>query len=69
MTIDIPQRKIGVDISDEELQARREKMEHSANPWKPVSRERKVSLALKAYALLATSADKGAVRDASKLED
>ena len=69
MTIDIPQRKIGVDISDEELQARREKMEQSANPWKPVSRERKVSLALKAYALLATSADKGAVRDASKLED
>jgi dihydroxy-acid dehydratase len=34
-----------------------------------VSRVRKVSLALKAYALLATSADKGAVRDASKLED
>lgn len=69
MTIDIPQRKIGVDISDEELQARREKMEQSANPWKPATRERKVSLALKAYALLATSADKGGVRDASKLED
>lgn len=35
--------------------------------WKPVSRERQVSFALRAYANLATSADKGAVRDRSKL--
>ena len=67
--IDIPARKIGIDISDQILQTRREKMDASEKPWKPVSRVRKVSLALKAYALLATSADKGAVRDASKLED
>ncbi|MBU3005812.1 dihydroxy-acid dehydratase [Paraglaciecola arctica] len=67
--IDIPERKIGIDISDQELQTRRDAMNASEKPWKPVSRERKVSLALKAYALLATSADKGAVRDASKLED
>ena len=67
--IDIPARKIGVDITDAELQSRRESMEQSAKPWKPANRQRKVSLALKAYALLATSADKGAVRDASKLED
>jgi dihydroxy-acid dehydratase len=67
--IDIPARKIGVDISDSELQARREKMNKSIKPFKPLNRQRKVSLALKAYALLATSADKGAVRDASKLED
>ena len=38
--------------------------------WKPAKpRPRKVSAALKAYALLATSADKGAVRDLSKLPD
>jgi dihydroxy-acid dehydratase len=67
--IDIPARKIDIDISDQSLQTRREKMDASEKPWKPVSRVRKVSLALKAYALLATSADKGAVRDASKLED
>ena len=36
--------------------------------YKPVDRERYVSSALKAYALLATSADKGAVRDLAKLE-
>lgn len=41
-----------------------------SDAWKPVvQRERKVSAALKAYAMLATSADKGAVRDLSKLED
>jgi dihydroxy-acid dehydratase len=67
--IDIPGRLIGVDISDSELQTRREKMEQSAKPWKPATRQRKVSLALKAYALLATSADKGAVRNAAMLED
>lgn len=69
ITIDIPGRKIGVDISDDELEARRQRMQQGAKPWKPVSRQRKVSLALKAYALLATSADKGAVRNAAMLED
>ncbi|MGS2721052.1 dihydroxy-acid dehydratase [Paraglaciecola aestuariivivens] len=69
ISIDIPKRKIGVDISDEELEQRRAAMQASANPWKPQNRQRKVSLALKAYALLATSADKGGVRNASMLED
>ncbi|MEP0355099.1 MAG: dihydroxy-acid dehydratase [Paraglaciecola sp.] len=69
INIDIPNRKIGIDISDADLQARREKMDASPKAWKPLTRERKVTLALKAYALLATSADKGGVRDASKLED
>lgn len=36
--------------------------------WKPVDRQREVSFALRSYAALATSADKGAVRDRSKLE-
>lgn len=44
-------------------------MDASDKPWKLVSLVRKVSLALKAYALLANRADKGAVPDAPKLED
>ncbi|WP_304303824.1 dihydroxy-acid dehydratase [Pseudacidovorax intermedius] len=66
--IDIPNRTIDVRLSDEELAKRR--AEQDAKGWKPAQpRPRKVSAALKAYALLATSADKGAVRDLSKLED
>jgi dihydroxy-acid dehydratase len=59
--IDIPNRTIHLAVSDEELVARREAQE--AAGWKPVEkRKRKVSTALKAYAMLATSAAKGAVR-------
>ena len=65
--IDIPARRIHLDISDEEMSRRR--AEQDAKGWKPaVPRTRKVSAALKAYALLATSADRGAVRDLSKLD-
>ncbi|MGI2170020.1 dihydroxy-acid dehydratase [Shewanella sp. MF05960] len=69
IAIDIPKRAIQLNVSDEELARRRQAMD-AKGPlgWKPVSRERYVSLALKAYALLATSADKGAVRDRTKLE-
>lgn len=60
--IDIPARTIQLQISDEELAARRLHQDHVG--WKPAKeRPRKVSTALKAYALLATSADKGAVRN------
>ncbi|MCA0899623.1 dihydroxy-acid dehydratase [Microbulbifer agarilyticus] len=63
--IDIPKRLIEVDIPEAELHRRREAMSaKGAQGWKPVQqRPRKVSRALKAYALLATSADKGAVRE------
>ncbi|NIB42816.1 dihydroxy-acid dehydratase [Pseudomaricurvus alkylphenolicus] len=65
--IDIPNRSIDVLISDEELAQRR--AEQDKLGWKPVKeRPRKVSAALKAYAKLATSADKGAVRDLSQLD-
>ena len=65
--IDIPNRTINVLLSDDELAQRR--LQQDAKGWKPVNdRPRKVSAALKAYALLTTSADKGAVRDLSKLE-
>ncbi|AGH81467.1 dihydroxy-acid dehydratase [Psychromonas sp. CNPT3] len=68
--IDIPARSIHLDISDEELKLRHKNMlARGKLAWKPVSRKRIVPLALKAYALLVTSADKGAVRDASMLED
>ena len=64
--IDIPKRSINLLISDEELAARR--VEQDKLGWKPVEdRPRKVSAALKSYAMLATSADKGAVRDLEKL--
>lgn len=67
--IDIPNRSINIAISDAELAARREAMERSDRPWRPENRQREVSLSLKTFAMLATSADKGAVRDPSKLED
>ncbi|HSG59871.1 MAG TPA: dihydroxy-acid dehydratase [Pseudomonadales bacterium] len=67
--IDIPNRSINVALSDAELASRRAAMEAKGDAaWKPVKpRPRKVSTALKAYALLVTSADTGAVRDVSKL--
>lgn len=65
--IDIPNRSINVLISDEELAKRR--ADQDAAGWKPMmQRPRKVSAALKAYALLVTSADKGAVRDLTLLD-
>lgn len=64
--IDIPNRTIDVLVSDEELAKRR--AEQDKIGWQPKeARPRKVSAALKAYAKLATSADKGAVRDLSQL--
>ncbi|PJI46704.1 MAG: dihydroxy-acid dehydratase [Pseudomonas sp.] len=65
--IDIPNRSINLLVSDDELAARR--AEQDKKGWKPAQpRARKVSTALKAYALLATSADKGAVRDKALLD-
>lgn len=62
--IDIPNRKIHLDIGNAELALRREKMEQKGGEaWQPVElRKRKISKALKAYAAMATSAAKGAVR-------
>ena len=66
--IDIPNRSINLLVSDEELSHRR--IEQDKKGWKPATpRARRVSTALKAYALLATSADKGAVRNKAMLED
>ncbi len=60
ISINIPERTIDVEVSDEELAARR--AEQDERGWKPASRQRHVSNALKIYASLAMSADKGGAR-------
>jgi len=67
--IDIPNRRIHLAVSDEELAHRRSRMEaKGAQAWKPVDRDRLVSVALRAYAAMTTSAAKGAVRDVTQVE-
>lgn len=63
VTIDVHNRQLTLDVPDEEIARRRSAMDASENPWKPVTRQRKVTKALRAYAKMATSADKGAVRE------
>lgn len=64
--IDIPNRRIDLLVSEDELARRRKQQDKTG--WQPVeARTRAVSAALKAYAKFATSADKGAVRDLSLL--
>ena len=61
--IDIPNRTIRLDVEQDELQRRRAEMEAvGVDAWKPANRQREVSVALRAYALLTTSAAQGAVR-------
>jgi len=63
INIDIPNRSIDVDLLDEELELRKKEMASlGKKAWKPHKRNRTVSLALQAYALLASSASDGAVR-------
>lgn len=67
--IDIPNRSIQLRISTEQLAQRRAAMEaKGSGAWKPVHRTRTVSIALRAYAAMTTSADTGAVRDISQVE-
>ncbi|UKH21855.1 dihydroxy-acid dehydratase [Actinobacillus pleuropneumoniae] len=65
IAIDIPNRSIQLLVSDEELAVRR--AEQDTKGWKPANRQREVSMALKMFGHFATSADKGAVRDKTKL--
>jgi dihydroxy-acid dehydratase len=63
IAIDIPARSIRLIIDDTVLNQRREAMlARGAEAWKPAKRARKVTMALKAYAALTTSAARGAVR-------
>jgi dihydroxy-acid dehydratase len=67
--IDIPNRRIAVRLSDDELARRRSAMDaKGAAAWQPVARQRQVSQALRAYAAMTTSASRGAVRDVSQVE-
>ncbi|MFF4380508.1 dihydroxy-acid dehydratase [Kitasatospora sp. NPDC001547] len=66
IAIDIPGRRISLEVPDEVLAERRRALE-AAGGYRPKNRDRQVSQALRAYAAMATSADKGAVRDVSKL--
>ncbi len=61
--IDIPERSINVNITNEEMTQRRQNEESKGNSaYTPGPRDRQVSRALKAYASMVSSADKGAVR-------
>ena len=62
ITIDVHNRELSIVLTDEELAERRAKMVASDKPWQPKERKREVTKALKAYAKMAASADKGAVR-------
>lgn len=61
--INIPERSINVDVSDEEMERRRQEEEsRGKDAWRPQGRERNISKALKAYASMVSSADQGGVR-------
>ncbi|PJE96275.1 dihydroxy-acid dehydratase [Streptomyces carminius] len=64
IAIDIPARTIELKVDEATLAARREALD---GRYAPKARDRKVSAALRAYAAMATSADKGAVRDVDRL--
>ena len=68
--IDIPKRALRVNVSDAKLASRRMVMEgKGAAAWKPAARNRKISKALEAYASMATSAARGAVRDVGQIQE
>lgn len=66
---DIPNRRVHLDVSDDELLRRRDEMNARGEmAWQPTSRKRDVSTALRVYGLMAASADKGGARDVKRLE-
>jgi dihydroxy-acid dehydratase len=67
--INIPERRIELLVDDDELGARRERMKARGDAaWTPEFRDRVVSVALRAYALMATDAAHGAVRNLDQLD-
>jgi dihydroxy-acid dehydratase len=70
IAIDIPNRRINLDVAETELARRRaEESARGEAAWQPKGRKRNVSTALKAYAALTTSAARGAVREVGKRRD
>ncbi|MFJ3395162.1 dihydroxy-acid dehydratase [Leifsonia aquatica] len=68
ISIDVHTRALRLDVPDAVLDARREALE-SGHGYRPLDRDRPVSAALRAYAAMALSADKGAARDVDQLEE
>ncbi|CAL9559574.1 Dihydroxy-acid dehydratase [Nocardiopsis dassonvillei] len=66
--IDIPNRSIVLEVPEEELDARRERLLKELGRFQPRDRQRPVTAALRAYAAMATSASTGAARDVSQIE-
>ena len=62
ITIDIHERQLTLDVDEDVLERRRAAQEQREKPWTPVNRNRPITKALRAYAAMATSADRGAVR-------
>lgn len=60
--ISVKERSLTLELDDAEIERRRQEMENREKPWHPTERKRTVTKALRAYATMATSADKGAVR-------
>ncbi|MGO2031133.1 MAG: dihydroxy-acid dehydratase, partial [Glutamicibacter ardleyensis] len=67
ISIDIPTRDLTLNVADDVLAERRERL-LATTGYRPANRERVVSPALRAYAAMALSADKGAVRDVDRVE-
>ncbi len=71
ISIDIPGRSINLQVDSDELTNRRTALEANGadEAYRPIApRRRRVSQALRAYAVFASSADQGGVRDLSKVE-
>jgi dihydroxy-acid dehydratase len=67
VVIDIPRRELRLDVPDAVLASRREHVLASLGSYRPVERQRPVSVALQVYAAMATSAATGAARDISMI--
>jgi len=63
VVIDIPRRELRLDVPDDELALRRDRVLASLGSYRPADRQRPVSAALQVYAAMATSASTGAARD------
>ncbi|WP_083936197.1 dihydroxy-acid dehydratase [Nocardiopsis ganjiahuensis] len=68
ISIDIPNRGIVLEVAEEELNTRRERLLKELGRFQPRDRQRPVTAALRAYAAMATSASTGAARDVSQIE-
>ncbi|MFV2198510.1 dihydroxy-acid dehydratase [Nocardiopsis sp. LOL_012] len=68
ISIDIPGRGLVLEVSEDELDARRERLVKELGRFQPRDRQRPVTAALRAYAAMATSASTGAARDVSQIE-